>query len=256
MSIVAGVAEVGEGHRLRGLHHIGGSGALRTGPAQDLRLVGVHGGHQNGVLAGLGRGQLQALVLGLKGGDLVLSQEVQNGAAVGVLVVDNVTGAVVDRVPGVAGLGRHIIAYALNGALNAVGLGRQIVVHAVHSPLGLAAAILELIAQVADCGIHTVEAVGDSAQNVPLAALEVVQGKALVDVGAGGIALEAGAVHAVAAAKATAKAVVPAAEQAENEEQNDPAGPIAAPHTAIPIGVVGGLYRHRHDGAAVRRKTH
>ena len=142
-------------------------------------------GGEESVLSRLGSLELQALVFSRQSSNLVLSQKVKDRTAVGVLVVDDVPGAVLDGIPGIASLGSHVIANALNCRLGSRTLGGQVIIHAVHCPLGLAAAVLELIAQIADSIIHTMEAIGYGGEDTALAGLETVQRKALVDVGPG-----------------------------------------------------------------------
>ena len=60
------------------------------------------------------------------------------------------------------------------------------------------------------------ESAGHGVPDGGLTVLEAVQGKALVDISAGSVPLEAGAVHAVPAAEAAIAA--PAAEQSEDKE--------------------------------------
>ena len=100
--------------------------------------------------------ELQTLVFSRQSSDLVLGQEVQDCAAVGIGVVDDVPRAVLDGVAGIAGLGSHVVPHALNGVLDTIGLSSHVVIHAINCPLGLAAAILQLIPQITDlrrCGI-------------------------------------------------------------------------------------------------------
>ena len=98
-------------------------------------------------LAGL---EFQRLILGLQAGDLILGQEIQNSAGGCVLAVDDVAGAGLDQVAGVASLGRHVIAHALDCVVDAAGLSRQIVVDTVDVALDAAAAICKLCGQVVD----------------------------------------------------------------------------------------------------------
>ena len=138
--ILAVAAAAGDLHGGGRIDPVGGGGALSSGAAQDLRLVGVHSSHQDGVLVGLGGRQLQALVLALQRTDVVLVQRVEDGPGVGVLVVDDVPGGGLDGIAGVADLGGHVVAHAVNG------------------PLGAAAAIRKLGGQVAEAALHAVEA--------------------------------------------------------------------------------------------------
>lgn len=72
-------------------------------------------GDQIVVLRGLRGGQTQLLVGSLEVLQLALSKEVEDGSAIGVLVVDDVPGAGLDGAPGVASLGRHVVAYLGDG---------------------------------------------------------------------------------------------------------------------------------------------
>src|SRR5699024_10797170 len=239
-------AEIGEGHRLGRLHHISRGGALGAGAAQNLGLVGIHSGHQDGVLVGLRGGQLETLVLVLQAADVILVHGVQNGPGVGVLVVDDVPGALVDRTAGVAGLGGEIVPDALDGVLGGGRLGRHVVIHPVNGPLGGAAAVLQLVAQVADGGVHTMEpvidgvgqgvgAVTDAVLDAVDAGLEVVQREAIVDVRARSVPLNA---RAIRTAEAAAKIAVAApTEHTEDQEKDDPRRPVAAPHGAAAVAI-------------------
>ena len=184
------------------------------------------------VLSRLRSLEFQALVFSRQSSNLVLGQEVQDCAAVGVGVVDDIPGGVLDGVSGIAGLGRHVVAYALNGILDAVGLGGQIVIHAVHRPLGLAAAILSLSGHIAHLRLDTVEAlkqshigVVEAAGNAVVqgisavtdalldsrdAALHTVEGNGLVYICAGGKALESGISAGTATTEASTGVQIPA----------------------------------------------
>lgn len=171
--IVAAAAGIGVGHLVGG--HRG-----RADPADQFSGLCLLIGGEESVLCRLGSLELQALVFSRQSSNLVLSQKVEDRTAVGVLVVDDVPGAVLDGIPGIASLGSHVVANALNCRLGSRTLGGQVIIHAVHCPLGLAAAVLKLIAQIADSIIHTMEAVGYGGEDTALAGLETVQRKALV----------------------------------------------------------------------------
>ena len=66
------------------------------------------------VLRGLRCRQLQILILGLEVGQLALRQEVEDGAAVLVVRVNDVARSRVDRVARIARLRRHVIAHLRN----------------------------------------------------------------------------------------------------------------------------------------------
>ena len=65
-------------------------------------------GGEESVLSRLGSLELQALVFSRQSSNLVLGQEVQDCAAVGVGVDDDIPGAGLDGVAGIAGLGRSL----------------------------------------------------------------------------------------------------------------------------------------------------
>ena len=205
-------------------------------------------GGEESVLSRLRSLELQALVFSRQSSDLVLGQEVQDRAAVGIGVVDDVAGAGLDGVAGIASLGSHVIADTVNAPLSIAAALRQLGAEGVK-------ARLRLIAQVAHSGIHAMEAVAHGIPDGGLAVLETVQGEALVDVRAGSKALEAGVVDPTAATEAAISAIAPA-KDAPDKEQNDPAGPIAAPAAETAVSaLVGGSHGHSHH-SAVRRKTH
>src|SRR5699024_6702621 len=205
--------------RLGRLHHISRSGTLRTGPAQNFRLVGIHSGHQHRVLVALRGRQLQGLVLILQRADVVVVQRLQNRTAVGIGVVNDIPGAVRDGVAGIASLGRHVIPNALDGILDTGRLSSEVVIHAVDSSSVVAAALLELGAQVTHSSVHPVEAVGHSVLDGGLAVLEVLERKAVIDVCTGQNALGVGAAPSAKAAEHTAQTTktTEAAQTAETE---------------------------------------
>lgn len=260
----AGVIAAAAGVRVR---HLIGRNRHGIDPADQLRGLGFLVGSNKSVLRCLRRLELQGLILRSQRGNLVLSQEVQNGAAVGVGVVNNVPGAALDGVPGITCLGRHVIPHALNGVLDGRALGCQVVIHPVHSPLCLAAAILELVAQIAYGGVYSMEtvvdgvsqgvgAVADTLLNAIDAALEVVQSKALIDVCTGSPALTGGRTQAIAGVTTPAAAIAAPAEHAKDQKQDDPGGPIAAPAAEAAVAaLIGRSHGHGHH-SAVRRKTH
>lgn len=200
----------------------------------SLRLL--VGGNKS-ILRCLGSLEFQALVFSRQSSDLVLSQEVQDCAAVGIGVVDDVPRAVLDGVAGIASLSSHVV------------------IHAINCPLGLAAAILQLIPQITDGIINTVETVAHGIPDGGLAVLEAVQGEALVDVGPGGPTLTRGRTQAIAGVTTPAAAIAAPAEHAEDQEQDDPGGPIAAPAAETAVSaLIGRSHGHGHH-SAVRRKT-
>ena len=135
----------GESHRLGRLDDVSGSGAFSTGLAQDFSLVSIHSSHQNSVLCGLGSGQAQAVVFLLQSADVVCIQRIENSTAVSVLVLNHITGGVLDSV------------------LNGTGIGCALVLHIGDSGSGVAAAISNLTGQTIEAGLHIIAQIADSA---------------------------------------------------------------------------------------------
>nr|DAU71630.1 MAG TPA: hypothetical protein [Caudoviricetes sp.] len=238
---IAPAAGIGVGHLIGRDRH----GVDTADQLGSLRLL--IGGNKS-ILSRLGSLELQALVFSRQSRNLVLGQEVQDRPGVGVLIVDDIPGAVLDGVAGFTGLRRHVVVYAVNGALGiAAALG--------HLSAQAVKALLGLIAQGTNGIVHTVEAVAHGVPDGGLAVLEAIQRKPFIDVGAGCPALEAGAIGTAISAAEAAKTVAPT-EHAEDQEQDDPGCPIASPATKATVSaLVGRSYRHRHN-SAVRRKTH
>lgn len=156
----------------------------------QLRGLSVRHGSKIRVLCGLAGLELQRLILRLEGGDLILSQEIQDFTSTSVLAVNDISCAILD------------------GILDGAGVGRHVVVHAVDSALGLAAAVLCLSGHVAHlrldavealekCHIGVVEAAGDAViQRIGAvtdalldsrdAALNAIERNGLVHIGTGG----------------------------------------------------------------------
>ena len=216
-------------------------------------------GGEESVLSRLGSLELQALVFSRQSSNLVLGQEVQDCAAVGVGVVDDIPGAGLDGVAGIASLGSHVVPDAVNAPLGIAAALRQLGADGVK-------ARLRLIAQVAHSGIHAMEAVVDGVgQGIGAvtdsildgvdAALEVVQGEALVDIRACGIPLET---RAVRPTETTAETITPAATKSTpNEEQNNPGRPVSTPHGAIATITASRIRRsYRHSQSCIITKRH
>lgn len=241
--VIAAAAGIGIGNLIsrdgRGIDAPNQLRSLRIRHSSEIAILGA--------LAGL---ELQGLIFRRQGRDLILRQEVQNRAGIGVCVVDNIPCAVLDGIAGIACLCGHVVIYAVNRALGITAALGNLRTQGIETSLGL-------IAQITHRLIHPVETIGHSISNGGLTILEAVQGKALIDVSARGIALEAGTVHTISAAKAaTEAAIAPAAEHAEDQEQDNPRGPIASPAAKAAVSaLIGGSNRHRHN-SAVRRKTH
>lgn len=209
----------------------------RVDAADQLIGLRVQRCGQVAVLVGLRSRQLERLILGLQRIDLGLYHEVHQAAIVRVLVVDDVTGRVLDRVAGVASLRRHVIAHALDRVL------------------GLAAAVLQVVAELAQGLVHTVKAlqhrnvgavkaagnrvvqrvggIADALLDCRNAALKSVECNRLVYISAGRNALQARISGRAAAEAAEAKAAAAPAENHSKEDNGPPA--ITAPHAASRI---------------------
>lgn len=146
-----------------GLDNVGGGGALSASLTQNVGLVGVHSGHQDGVLVRLRRGQPQSLVLVLESADLVLAQIVEDRPGPGVLRVNDVPCVVVHGVLESAGVGGHIVVHAVNRPLRLAAAGGQLCLEGVvaleHSNLSGVEALLSGKPEIADRVVHPVEAV-------------------------------------------------------------------------------------------------
>lgn len=242
--VIAAAAGIGIGNLIsrdgRGIDAPNQLRSLRIRHSSEIAILGA--------LAGL---ELQGLIFRRQGRDLILRQEVQNRAGIGVCVVDNIPCAVLDGIAGIACLCGHVVIYAVNRALGITAALGNLRTQRIETSLGL-------IAQITHRLIHPVETIGHSISNGGLTILEAVQGKPLIDVGARGIALEAGTVHTISAAKAAAEAAIaaPTVKETEDEEKHNPRGPIASPAAKAAVSaLIGGSNRHRHN-SAVRRKTH
>ena len=183
----AGIAAT-SGIRIR---HLIGRDRHGVDAANQFSGLGLLISGEESVLSRLRSLELQALVFSRQSSDLVLGQEVQDRAAVGIGVVDDVAGAGLDGVAGIASLSSHVVPDTVNAPLSIAAALRQLGAEGVK-------ARLRLIAQVAHSGIHAMEAVAHGIPDGGLAILEAVQGEALVDVGPGGPALPRGRTQAIA----------------------------------------------------------
>ena len=123
------------------LYDVSGSGAVSTQPADQFGSLCLLICRDKCVLLRLGGFELQSLILCGEGCDLILGQEIQNSAGVGVLILQQVTGVAVHDVAQITEALCHVEVYAIDGAL------------------GSAAAIRDLSADVAEAALHTEEAV-------------------------------------------------------------------------------------------------
>ena len=233
-AIVIGPAVgIGGGHLIGGHRH-------GVDPADQLRGLGIQSSGQVAVLVGLRGSQLERLILRLEGIDLALSQEVQNGAGVGVVILQDIAGA------------------ALDGVLDGAGIGRHVVIHTIDGPLGLAATILSLSGHIAHLRLDTVEALkqshigvveaaGDTVvqgigtiANALLdsrdAALHTVEGNGLVYICTGGKALESGISAGTATTEASETTAAPAKDHSQNDDAKNPAA--ITPHAIATVVVI------------------
>lgn len=220
-----------------------------AGAPQQLGHIGIHSGLEHSVLVSLRGGQLQRLILILQSTDVVLVQSVQNRSAVGVGVVNNVPGGVLDGVLGGRSAGGDVVPHALDGALGLAAAGSELGSQSVEALLGL-------VAKLAHGGVNPVEAVGHSVLDGGLAVLETVQSEALVQIGTGDGPLGIGGVEAaaVAAAETTAEtAVTPAAKKYKKQK---PGHPVAAPAIAeaAVIALIDRSHRHGHHSAVIGKR--
>src|SRR5699024_8758663 len=209
-----------------GIHPISGNRAIPAQATEQLRSLSFLVRSDKSVLSGLAGLELERLVLSESRLVLVvqtvvlhLRQLAHDGVDAAGLVVNDVPGAVLDGVPGVASLGGHVIPHALDGILDTGRLSSEVVIHAVDSSSVVAAALLELGAQVTHSSVHPVEAVGHSVLDGGLAVLEVLERKAVIDVCTGQNALGVGAAPSAKAAEHTAQTTktTEAAQTAETE---------------------------------------
>ena len=162
-----------------------------------------------------------AVVLLLQSADVVRIQSIENSAAVSVLVLNHITGGVLNGVLHGAGLGCHIVAHAINGSLGGAAAICNLVGQGVDASLSVVA-VLE------DSGVYAVKALAQGLLDASLTQSEVVQvgqDSGIVEAcgkislsgrsAAAGIAIAA----ALTATKATAEAV--ATTTPTKQEQND-----------------------------------
>ena len=125
-----------------------------AGTAQKLSGISIHCRFKHGVLVCLRRGQLQGLILAFQRADVVLVQRIQHGPSIGVLIIDNISRGILDRVLRSRRASGDVIPHALDRALGLAAAGRQLGGKIVEALLGL-------VAQLTDGGIDPVEPVVD-----------------------------------------------------------------------------------------------
>lgn len=147
-AIIPSVAELyltatvnGEVHGSGRLYDVGWSGTVCTQAADQFGGLCLLICRDECVLFRLGCFELQSLILCGECCDLILGQEVQNSAGVGVLILQQVAGVAVHGVTQITETLCHVEVYAIDGAL------------------GGAAAVRNLSADVAESTLHTEEAV-------------------------------------------------------------------------------------------------
>src|SRR5699024_7928900 len=184
----------------RRIHPIGGNRAIPAQATEQLRSLSFLVRSDKSVLSGLAGLELERLVLSESRLVLVvqtvvlhLRQLAHDGVDAAGLVVDDVPGTVLDGVAGFACLGSQIVVDALDrlaGLAATVGqLGSKGVMSLPQRNIDVVKTLLRLVDKLANRIVHAVETRGDRTQNVALAALQIVQSKAFVDVSAGGPAL-------------------------------------------------------------------
>lgn len=132
-------------------------GAISAEPADEFCVSCVDCRGEIRVLRGLARLELEGLVLGLEGCNLVLRKEIENCVCSVALGVYNVTSRAVDCVCDVT------------SAL------REIVVHALNRGLRLAAAVLEVEPEVGNARVDAVKSLTQSLLDTRLTEFKVVE---------------------------------------------------------------------------------
>lgn len=199
--------------------------------------------------------------MGILRSHLLGSQLVENRPRVGVGVFQQVAGAHVDGVPGVAGLGGEVV----------VGVGKT----ALHLPLGLAATVGKLcldgvvalhdrhlgcIAIGQDGGVYAVDLLGGGIEPITQALLHGVQLPLhLRKVGGEDVVVDgtrAGGRRATISV-ATPTAAIPTTGKDEEEQDNDPPAAIIAPAVSVTVAARGrgGYNRHREGGISSERHS-
>nr|DAP94789.1 MAG TPA: hypothetical protein [Caudoviricetes sp.] len=223
------------------LHRVG-----RNGRGTQLR-------DQIAVLRRLRRSQLEILVLGLEIGQLALRKEVEDGAAVLVVRVDNVACGVLHGVARVARLRRHVIAYlgdscavfaaTISGLhLHGVELLHQRRLLICAGQLGIAEAGVDGL-----CGRSKAASNGivQRKGGIANAICDTVE----LALNARKVRCQNVAVHHTAAVTVAKSVAAPA----EEEKNNNP-DPAVAPHTHTAAVIVRGGDRHSHHGRTIRKR--
>lgn len=241
-AIIALIAELdsaaavnGEVYGSRRLHQIGGNGAIIASATDDLSRGSVDSRTDNGVLVGLRSAQAQGLILALERVNLALHHEVHKSAIIGILIVNDVAGAALDRIAQIAELGRKVVVHAINGALSLAAA----ILHRIPK---IAESLLVLIAQSANRVVYSVEATHDgivqrvgAVTNTLLDTADsvgdIVQGKSLRN----GVLDAATSVSAATASVTTAaKAAEATATEQQGKQDNAPES-VAVEHTTAAV---------------------
>ena len=189
----------------------------------------------------LRRGQTQLLICALQIAHLGVGQEVQDGAAIGVLVLHDVAGGVLHGVPRVTRLRRHVIAHLRDGGSVLAAAVCRLHLHSAEllhqrrllvgaGQLGIAEAGQQRV-------VHGIEAVAQPAVDEIHLALDVGE------VGGQHIAVH----HAAGIASVVAPAVAaPAAERKQEQDDEEPRA-VTAKAKAV-TAAIGRGHRHGHGG--------
>lgn len=207
------------------------------------------------VLRGLRCRQLQILILGLEVGQFALRQEVEDGAAVLVVRVNNVARGVLYGVARVARLRRHVVAHlgdsctVFAATLSGLHLHGSQLLH--ESRLLVTAGKLSLCKAVGHCHVGAVDKLRLLVKSVAKALIYTVDLTLDISKIRGQhIAID----HAAGIASVVAPAVAAPAKDGKNEEENNELCAVTAP--AETAAVVGRRDRHGQHGSAAIGKRH
>ena len=196
--------------RRRRLHEICGRRTIVTRAAQDFGNCRVDTCAEYGVLVGLAQLILKLCNLCILAGELFADHEVHDASVVGVLVVDQVTCLHVDDVAKVAQTFRHVEVYAvdctLRGAAAIGNLVADIAEAAFNAVKALHHAHLRGIEAAVDSVGQRVGTVANALLYAADRAVDVLRGKAVVKLGASQCAVK---IASAAAEAAESKAPAP-----------------------------------------------
>ena len=213
------------------------------------------------VLRRLRRRQTQLLICTLQIAHLGVGQEVQNGAAVGVLIFHDVAGRVLHRVARVARLRGHVVAHALDAALGVAAALGSLHLHGVEllHQRGLLVGAGQFSGL--ETVVHVLVDTGKAVQQRGVRGIEAIAQPTVDEIH---LALNVGKIgrqhiavyHAAGIAAVVAPAVITPAKEGKQEQDDDDLSVITIPSkTAVAAGV-SGCHGHCQHGSAVRRKRH